>query len=1168
MNRKKKISIVLIIIISVLLPLGGCGYEESVENITVDFNGSKTVEMKVNAPRISQGKLGVVKYDSVKGVLIYTPNENVYGKDTFSYSKGGGCSRGVKGTINVNIKEPQAIEVVDDSLICVEDNLVEIGSILDNDTTEVIGPLEFAGFSDFENGKVEKQDDSYFFIPDENFYGEAGFTYKVEDALGRMAFGYAYVKVTSAPDAPIAVDDVVQGYNDKTIVIDVLKNDSDIDGDDIDLIQISHYGSNDSLGSMEIKNDKLYYTPFEGKIGIDKYKYTIKDNSSDGLQATGFVSVGLIARGSNIDKTISTNEDEGTSFSVQGDNIRINKYSTNGDISIDGNKIIYTPKKDFHGDDFFTLFFKNDNNGTGYMEVKVKVNSINDAPTAIDDEYTLVDADTETEYKLDVLSNDLDIDGDILTIISVDEGGNGEISIKDNKLVYKPTTKSGTDTFSYKISDGKGGSSIATVNLSIIPPKPKAVDDRYEINQNANTLTCDVLVNDSYSQLKSINILDVKVGTVAVKDNKVLYYSPKDFSGQDEITYTISDDFGRTSSEATVFITIIPPNNAPTAKDDAFTVDEDSENNVLDVLANDTDIDGDTLSIHSVFLSGDGTVEKETDPVTGAETGKLIYNPGENFNGQQSIIYQVSDGKTSSMARAIVTVKPVNDAPIAMNDAFTVEEDSEHNVFDVLVNDTDIDGDTLSIDSAFTSADGTVEKETDSVTGAETGKLIYNPAENFHGEEIITYTISDGNGGTSTGNITVTVNSVNDAPIAVDDAFTVEEDSVDNVFAVLINDTDVDGDTLAIDSVTTSEDGTVEKEIDSVTGVETGKLIYKPAANYIDIEIITYTISDGNGGTSTANVTITINSVNDDPIAMNDAFTVEEDSENNVLAVLVNDTDIDGDTLSIDSASTSADGTVEKEIDSVTGAETGKLIYKPAANFHGEETITYTISDGNGGTSTVNITVTVNSVNDAPIAVDDAFTVEEDSVDNVFAVLINDTDVDGDTLAIDSVTTSEDGTVEKEIDSVTGAETGKLIYNPAENFHGEEIITYTISDGNGGTSTGNITVTVNSVNDAPIAVDDAFTVEEDSENNVFDVLANDIDVDGDTLSIVSVSLIGDGTVEKEIDPVTGVETGKLIYSPLEYLEEEETITYTISDGNGGTSTAIVTVIAIYIEDPR
>ncbi len=337
-----------------------------------------------------------------------------------------------------------------------------------------------------------------------------------------------------------------------------------------------------------------------------------------------------------------------------------------------------------------------------------------------------------------------------------------------------------------------------------------------------------------------------------------------------------------------------------------------------------------------------------------------------------------------------MTVTPVNDAPVAMDDAASTSEDTATTI-GVLSNDSDLDGDTLTVTGATVpAAHGTVTVNAD-------GTLSFTPASNFNGTATISYTISDGQGGSDTAVVVVTVTAVNDAPVAVNDAATTPEDTAATI-TVLGNDTDPESNPLAVTSATVAPaHGTVVVNANGTLG-------FTPALNFNGLDSFSYTISDGKGGFASAQVAVTVTPVNDAPVAVNDAATTDEEIAVNI-AVLSNDSDVDGDTLTVTGATMpAAHGTVAVNAN-------GTLRYQPAPNFNGADRLRYTISDGNGGTASAQVVVTVTPVNDAPVAVNDAATTAEDTAVNI-TVLANDTDLDGDTLSVTLATVPpEQGTV-------------------------------------------------------------------------------------------------------------------------------------------------------------
>jgi cyclophilin family peptidyl-prolyl cis-trans isomerase len=403
--------------------------------------------------------------------------------------------------------------------------------------------------------------------------------------------------------------------------------------------------------------------------------------------------------------------------------------------------------------------------------------------------------------------------------------------------------------------------------------------------------------------------------------------------GQDTAVPTSSISYGAVS--ATVDLSF-------GAVADAFTTNEDLQNVELNPLANDT-AGTNTLTITAVgSLNNGGTATISQDGK------KIVYTPAANFVGTETFTYTIKNqDNTTDTATIVVTVLPMNDPPVGVNDTFPVSEDSPNNILDVLANDTlGVDtGETLRITAVSAgSAGGQIS------IGAGNSNIRYTPPANFIGSETFTYTLSDGSGGTATATVTVTVSDSNDNPTAVNDTVTVVEDSTATVINPLANDSFAPdtGETLTITAVGTgSKGGTISISQDKKT------LNYTPAANAQGTETFTYTISDGNGGSATATVTVTITNTNDVPTGVDDTVQAFKNTKA-VFDVLANDkSDPDPtETLTISAVgSTSNGGTV--------AIVNGKIEYTPAANYTGVETFTYTVRDAGGLTDTVTVTVNV-----------------------------------------------------------------------------------------------------------------------------------------------------------------------------------------------------------------
>jgi VCBS repeat-containing protein len=494
---------------------------------------------------------------------------------------------------------------------------------------------------------------------------------------------------------------------------------------------------------------------------------------------------------------------------------------------------------------------------------------------------------------------------------------------------------------------------------------------------------------------------------------------------------------------------------------------------------------------------------------------------------------------TSASGDAVsVLLNDFNVQPEAVADSYYTNEDTPLNVFGpsgVLSNDSDFNND------PFTA---TVTDNTDHGALAlnPNGSFSYTPAPNYNGADSFTYRICDNGVPVKCDEATVnlTVAPVNDAPVAIDDAYSTDEDTLLVVSApgVLGNDTDVDGDDLDAAVVTVPDHG-------ELTMNPNGAFTYTPDANYNGSDSFTYTVSDGNGGSDLATVNLTVFPVADEPVAVDDSYNTNEDTTLNISAangVLRNDTDADNDTLSASVVSVPDHGALVLNAD-------GSFTYTPDANFNGTDSFTYRASDGNGGSDVATVTLTVASVNDTPVAVDDAYDTNEDTLLVVPApgVLGNDTDVDGDDLDAAVVNAPTHG-------QLVLNPNGSFTYTPDANYNGSDSFTYTAYDGMANSAPATVSLTVDSVNDTPVAVDDSYNTNEDAPFNVSaanGVLKNDTDVENDTLSAWVESEPIHGTLVLNAD-------GAFTYTPDANFNGTDSFTYRASDGKGDSDVATVT----------
>ncbi|HMZ07247.1 MAG TPA: Ig-like domain-containing protein, partial [Anaerolineales bacterium] len=683
---------------------------------------------------------------------------------------------------------------------------------------------------------------------------------------------------------------------------------------------------------------------------------------------------------------------------------------------------------------------------------------------------------------------------------------------------------------------------------------PAAVSDTATVAEDSGTTTLNVLTNDTDADGDPFTIAsasDPAHGTVVVAgDGLSLTYQPdanycNNGSPTDSFTYTLNPG----GSTATVAVTVTCVNDTPVAVNDTVSVTESSAPNAINVLANDTDVEGDPFTIASVTQPANGTV------VIAGDNLSLTYQPNIGYcnNGSPTDDFTYTLTPGGSTATVSVSITCVDDAPVAVDDTATVDEDSGTTTLNVLANDVDLDSDPFTIASASDPLHGTVVVSGDGLS------LTYEPDANYCNNgtptDTFTYTITPGG---STATVAVTVTCLDDQPVAVNDALSVAEDASATIVNVLTNDSDADSDPFTIASASDPANGTVVLAVDGLS------LTYQPDAGYCNdgspTDDFTYSLTPGG---ATATVAVTVVCVDDEPVAINNSTTVDEDSSATTINVLLNDANPDGGPISIASVTQPANGVV-----SITNSG-ADLTYTPNANYCNDGTptddFTYTLTPG-GSTATVAVTVTC--VDDAPTTVDDTAAVLEDSGVTTINLLANDSDIDGGINSISSVTQPANGIV-----TITNGG-ANVSYEPNANYCNDgsptDDFTYTVSPGG---SVGNVAVTVTCVNDAPsfdLPADPDQSVLEDSGAQTVSGFASNISTGpaNESGQTVTFSVSNDNNILFSSQPDIDETSGDLTYTPAAGATGSALVSVYLTDtggiANGGVDTSATQTFTITV----
>ncbi|EOX4964856.1 tandem-95 repeat protein, partial [Vibrio alginolyticus] len=1161
----------------------------------------------------------------VNGIATFTPTADWNGSEALTFTATDPSGESVSQTVNFTVA-PVA-DIVADNATVVEDTPTII-KVLGNDTFE--GDDKVVSL-DTNNGPANgtvsvNPDGSVTYTPNDNYHGTDSFTYIVTSG-GVSESTTVNVDVTPVNDAPVAKDDTAVTDEDTPVTIDVLPNDTDIDGDKLSIQSAS---VPEAQGTVEIVDGKLVFTPAENFHGDAEITYTITDGSLTD-QAKVAVTVNPVndAPTIKVDAVESITEDAVSTDTVVAtlevadtdtpeEQLTVSlENNSNGYFALVGDEVKLTQagvdavnNDELNLKDLTISASASDGvNPTVSDSDSLIVNRVNDAPTVDNVISDQVLAEDFTIYTIDL--NDAFKDSDSALNFSVSGNSNVLVSIENGIATISPTADwNGSEALTFTATDPSGESVSQTVNFTVAPVAD-IVADKATVVEDTPTII-NVLGNDTFEGSDKVVSLDTNHGpangTVSVNPDGSVTYTPNDnYHGADSFTYIVTS--GGVSESTTVNIDVTPVNDAPVATNDNAVTDEDTPV-TIDVLPNDTDVDGDKLSIESASVpETQGTVE--------IVDGKLVFTPAENFHGDAEITYTVTDGALTDQATVNVTVNAVNDTPVVESSIADQTLAEDFTPYSIDLNTAFSDVDNVDGDLTF-SVSGNSNIQVAIVNGIAT----FTPTADWNGSETLTFTATDPSGESVSQTVNFTVAPV--ADIVADNATVVED--TPTIIKVLGNDTfEGDDKVVSLDTNNGPANGTVSVNPD-------GSVTYTPNDNYHGADSFTYIVTSGGVSESTT-VNVDVTPVNDAPVANDDAATTQEDTAV-TIDILPNDTDIDGDTLRIDSASVPSDqGTVE--------IVDGKLVFTPAENFHGDAEITYTITDGSL-TDQATVNVTVNAVNDTPVVessiadqtlaedftpysinlntafsdVDNAdgeltFSVSGNSNVNVSiengiatisptadwngseALTFTATDPSGESVSqtvnfmvapvadieSDRATVVEDtptiinvlgnDTFEGDdkvvsLDSNNGPANGtvsvnpdgSVTYTPNDNFHGTDSFTYIVTSG-GVSEFTTVNVDVTPVNDAPVAKDDTAVTDEDTPVTI-DVLPNDTDIDGDKLSIQSASVPSEqGTVE--------IVDGKLVFTPAENFHGDAEITYTITDG-ALTDQATVTVTVNAVND--
>ena len=607
-------------------------------------------------------------------------------------------------------------------------------------------------------------------------------------------------------------------------------------------------------------------------------------------------------------------------------------------------------------------------------------------------------------------------------------------------------------------------------------------------------------------------------------------------------------------------------NRAPMALGDGFysvTTGAEIVLKATDILRNDFDADGDTLTIVDVNAGGTGTATIDAQ-------GNIRYMAANGYYGPATIRYTISDGHNGFATAAIdLRVRPL--ATAYADSGFTVAEDSSLVIRVERLLANDLDGDRMIVGQVYGAVNGSVSLSSD-------GNISFTPTANFNGTAEFTYVANTPEGGRAEAKVAIQVTPVNDAPVAHNDSASAIAEGASFTLdprTLLANDADVDGEWLSIQSVQSNAD------VIATIG-EDGLIHVAPRAYFWGNAYFDYTVVDLSGATSTARVSFTVTPVNDPPELHDDRFDTTDAGdpirEDNPIVIgsdrlLANDIEHDRDPMAVVAVRNSNGGTARL-------LENGTVLFTPFTDFNGDAWFEYQVDDGQGGTAWARATLVYQPVNDLPVARDDKYTSQalpmlrgfEDTAIEIpiIELLKNDFDPEGFSVRFESVGNAIHGDVQ-----IT--EHGTIIFTPDADYWGEATFGYLVSDNEGAVDGGTVTLWFENVGDAPpVANRDTIYVNEDIPFviPIATVLANDTDIDRDPIQFLGWRYATDvdlmrfgGEYTRKVNGIAEFDAdGNLVFTPNRDATNSTGIVYRISDGAVGETEGYVDFIIVPSND--
>jgi hypothetical protein len=1058
---------------------------------------------------------------NVDGSFVYTPAEDYFGPDSFTYHANNGFLDSDIATVNLTVNEvvPAPIATADSYSTEEGTSLVIAGDgVLANDADPRSRPLSAILNVGPANGALTLAlNGDFTYTPASGFYGADSFTYHATNGFVDSDVVTVSLTVNEVVPPAVAIGDVYQTDGNLQLVVPVagvLANDSDPRSRPI--IAILDNGPSHGVLALN-ENGSFTYTPELDYSGPDSFTYHASNGFLDSNIVTVEITVETIypppVAG---DDTYSTNENSPLVIrpangllanDTDAESLPLEAVldigPVHGTLALNPNgSFTYTPAVSYFGNDAFTYHASNGTRESNIATVNLTVNEVVPAPVTVNDSYSTNEDVPLAVASTGVLANDSDPRARPLTAIVDSFPSHGTLVLDpEGGFTYTPDSRYfGTDSFSYHANNGSVDSVPTTVNLvinEVIPP-PVASADSYSVDQGAilTIAAQGVLSNDSDPRARPLTaILDAgpSHGSLNLNSSGAFIYTPTPgYTGPDSFAYHANNGF-LNSNVVTVLITVRPPTFVG--------------------LVN----GGFEANFTGWTISGSQNIQSAA-PYVPTEGSNLV-----GFNGANLT-------PNAILSQTFVTVP---------GQSYTL-------AFDLGVLAFNTNSQTM---QATVNGTGNLLSRTITIFGVSGSNRWFPQSYSFTADSAST-TLTFRDQSTSSQGLDMTLDNVrvtgpppssNNAPVAIADTFSTEQDATLSVPApgVIANDTDSESQPLTAFLVATAAHGTVAMGTN-------GSFTYTPTGGYYGTDSFTYRVNDGSLNSNVVTVSLTITRKNTAPVAAADSYSADQDTALVISApgVLSNDTDAQSQPLTAILNSGPAHGTINLNA-------SGGFTYTPFTGYFGPDSFTYHASDGSLDSNVATVSINVVKGNSPPEAVADSYSVNQDTTLDVpsSGVLANDSDEESQPLT--SILDSGPGN-----GSVTLFNNGRFIYVPNPGYFGPDSFTYHANDGSSNSNVVSVSLTVNMLNTPPVAYADSYSTAQDTALVIVTpgVLENDTDAHSQPLTAILNAGPGHGSLTLGPD-------GGFTYTPTTGYFGTDSFSYHANDGalDSNIVTASITV---------